>query len=240
MEDKKVSLEQRARDLLERMDVEGAQQMTAGDVVELAQLFNKVAQLERELTAANVTIGEQRKELDRWEGRPPQRDCNCHSPACSTRPHYYDPKHCTHYQPTGAVSYADMQKQLAAARALAEEACKRYNDVLADQRILRCAFCNQEYPPGTPPSQHETLTQHVMVCASHPMRRVERELAEAKRMTRRRIEAAIEEYASDYVMECDEGTYTPTDDERLLLTDFAHGLLAHVEIDAAVAKEKGK
>ena len=50
------SLEQRARDLLERMDIEGAQQMTAGDVVELAQLFNKVAQLERELAAAQAKV----------------------------------------------------------------------------------------------------------------------------------------------------------------------------------------
>lgn len=41
------------------------------------------------------------------------------------------------------------------------------------ERVLRCAFCGTEYPPGTPPTQHEALTAHVKVCVKHPMRQVE-------------------------------------------------------------------
>lgn len=39
-----------------------------------------------------------------------------------------------------------------------------------DPRILRCAFCDEEYPPGTPATQHEALTAHVMRCGKHPLR----------------------------------------------------------------------
>lgn len=45
--------------------------------------------------------------------------------------------------------------------------------------VLRCAFCDAEYPPGTPPTQHEALTAHVLVCPKHPMREVERQRDEA-------------------------------------------------------------
>jgi hypothetical protein len=44
------SAEQRARDMLERMGVDGAQSMTAGDVVELANLIGGIA-AEREACA---------------------------------------------------------------------------------------------------------------------------------------------------------------------------------------------
>ncbi len=37
-------------------------------------------------------------------------------------------------------------------------------------RVLRCAFCDHEYPPGTPPTQHEALTAHVRECRKHPLR----------------------------------------------------------------------
>lgn len=46
-----------------------------------------------------------------------------------------------------------------------------------DERILRCAFCQEEYPPGTPPTQDEALTAHVMVCESHPLGVIVRNLA---------------------------------------------------------------
>ena len=36
------TLEQKARDILERMDIEDAQSMTAGDVLELANLLNRL------------------------------------------------------------------------------------------------------------------------------------------------------------------------------------------------------
>jgi hypothetical protein len=70
---------------------------------------------------------------------------------------------------------AELEAEVAKARAFAEEAARRYNEMSADQRILRCAFCGAEYAPGTPPTQHEALTAHVKVCPQHPMREVERE-----------------------------------------------------------------
>lgn len=47
-------------------------------------------------------------------------------------------------------------------------ACHIEKAVLEDRRLLRCAFCNEEYPPGTPPTQHEALTAHVLVCEEAP------------------------------------------------------------------------
>jgi len=40
-----------------------------------------------------------------------------------------------------------------------------------DPRVLTCAFCGVEYPPGTPPTQHEALTIHVWECKKHPLRK---------------------------------------------------------------------
>lgn len=71
---------------------------------------------------------------------------------------------------------ATLTRQLAEAREFGEKAAKLYNDTL----VLRCAFCGEAYEDGTPPSRHERLTDHVKVCPAHPMRDVERQLAEAK------------------------------------------------------------
>ncbi|MFC1707501.1 hypothetical protein ACFL59_11925 [Planctomycetota bacterium] len=46
--------------------------------------------------------------------------------------------------------------------------------------ILTCAFCGEEYPPGTPRSQHELLTEHVHQCAAHPLNERIRELEKVK------------------------------------------------------------
>ena len=65
------------------------------------------------------------------------------------------------------------------ARAFGETAAKAHNELLASL-TLTCAFCGQEYPPGTPPTQHGALAAHVRVCSEHPMREVERALAAAQ------------------------------------------------------------
>jgi hypothetical protein len=41
--------------------------------------------------------------------------------------------------------------------------------------VLRCAFCGQEYPAGTPATKHKALTDHIMQCEAHPLRAVIRE-----------------------------------------------------------------
>ncbi len=35
--------------------------------------------------------------------------------------------------------------------------------------VLTCAFCGQQYPPDTPPSQHEALEKHILKCERHPL-----------------------------------------------------------------------
>ena len=44
--------------------------------------------------------------------------------------------------------------------------------VTEDSRVLRCAFCGEAYPSGTPVSQHELLTAHVWQCTHHPLAKV--------------------------------------------------------------------
>lgn len=67
------------------------------------------------------------------------------------------------------------------ARLFAEAAAARYNDLIASGQVLRCAFCGEQYPPGTPGSQHERLSRHIATCSKHPMRTVEAELETLRR-----------------------------------------------------------
>jgi hypothetical protein len=39
-------------------------------------------------------------------------------------------------------------------------------------RVLTCVYCGQEYPPGTPASQHQALFEHVRTCPKHPLAQV--------------------------------------------------------------------
>lgn len=41
-------------------------------------------------------------------------------------------------------------------------------EVQNQSRVLTCAFCGDQYPPGTPDSNHEALRNHVDVCEKHP------------------------------------------------------------------------
>lgn len=36
--------------------------------------------------------------------------------------------------------------------------------------ILTCVYCGHQYPEGTPPSQHQILTDHIAKCPKHPMK----------------------------------------------------------------------
>jgi hypothetical protein len=51
-------------------------------------------------------------------------------------------------------------------------------------RTLTCAYCGHQYPPGTPPSNHEALTRHVARCPLHPMK----ELVDILKLVARRSE----------------------------------------------------
>lgn len=52
------SVEQEARDLLERMGIEDAQSFTAGDVVELANLINDVAWIAKQVEDGKIGVNE--------------------------------------------------------------------------------------------------------------------------------------------------------------------------------------
>ncbi len=39
----------------------------------------------------------------------------------------------------------------------------------AEDKVLRCAFCGQEYPEGTPTHKHQSLADHIRVCPEHPI-----------------------------------------------------------------------
>ena len=93
------------------------------------------------------------------------------------------------------ASLAAVTKERDEARTLAEEACRRYNELIASGPTLTCAFCGSEYPRGTPPSQHEALTAHVLVCEKHPLRS---RLAIAVQAERERCTKIADEMAKSY------------------------------------------
>lgn len=44
-----------------------------------------------------------------------------------------------------------------------------------DRRVITCAFCGHEYPPGTPSANHAALAEHVEVCPKHPATKIREE-----------------------------------------------------------------
>lgn len=66
------------------------------------------------------------------------------------------------------------------ARRFGEDAAAKYNDAILALRIVTCAFCEHEYPRGTPRHGDGELSEHIKVCPKHPMRDVERERDEAR------------------------------------------------------------
>lgn len=38
--------------------------------------------------------------------------------------------------------------------------------------ILTCVYCGEAYPEGTPPHGSKVLTDHILVCEKHPMRKL--------------------------------------------------------------------
>ena len=53
-----------------------------------------------------------------------------------------------------------------------------------EQRILTCVYCGQAYPPGTPTSGTQVLTDHIKVCNKHPMRVAEQRIAALEKALR--------------------------------------------------------
>ena len=43
--------------------------------------------------------------------------------------------------------------------------------------VMTCVYCGHAYPPGTPTSGAQALTDHIKVCKKHPMRAAEQRIA---------------------------------------------------------------
>ena len=79
-------------------------------------------------------------------------------------------------------AHGAMTEHACALEAERDEARGWVRRLTATERVLTCAFCGESYPPGTPGSNHEALTAHVMVCVKHPMRAVEAENARMRQL----------------------------------------------------------
>jgi hypothetical protein len=53
-----------------------------------------------------------------------------------------------------------------------DEAREWVRKMVRETQELRCAFCGETYPPGTPGHNDDALAQHVLLCQKHPMRRL--------------------------------------------------------------------
>jgi len=71
---------------------------------------------------------------------------------------------------------------VAEARRVAEDAIRKYNDLLAKKRVVTCVFCGHPYPYGTPASQDAVLVEHIKRCPKHPLRAAEKRLEVARRL----------------------------------------------------------
>jgi hypothetical protein len=62
-----------------------------------------------------------------------------------------------------------------------------------DTKVLRCAFCGEPYPEGTPTHKHEALAAHIKVCKVHPVgienRRMREDLRQISRISSRLLYA---------------------------------------------------
>ncbi len=73
---------------------------------------------------------------------------------------------------------------------LREERISQQNDA----QTLTCVYCGHQYPPGTPPSNHEALTTHIKECPKHP-------LAHVLKVVKNYVETAKSSQKSPFVNE---------------------------------------
>jgi hypothetical protein len=50
---------------------------------------------------------------------------------------------------------------------------RKDEELMGEDKVVRCAFCGEAYPEGTPTSKHDNLVAHIKVCQLHPMRDIE-------------------------------------------------------------------
>ena len=75
----------------------------------------------------------------------------------------------------GFIQPKDLAALVTQAARVAELEAER-RAIQNDARVLTCVYCGHQYPPGTPPSNHDALTAHIKECPKHPMRKAEADL----------------------------------------------------------------
>lgn len=88
---------------------------------------------------------------------------------------------------------AKLKADLDEARSFAENAAAKYNALLEQGPTLTCAFCGQQYEKGTPPSQHQALTDHIRKCEKHPLNEDIRKLKNENDILRGLVAKSLEQ-----------------------------------------------
>jgi len=71
--------------------------------------------------------------------------------------------------------------EIAEALAERERLLKERKAIQSQSCVLTCVYCGQAYPPGTPASNHDALTEHIKQCPRHPLAAALRENRELRR-----------------------------------------------------------
>ncbi len=91
-------------------------------------------------------------------------------------------------------------------------------------RVLTCVYCGHEYPQGTPAHGAEVLTEHIKVCAQHPLQAARVQIASLRTALANLVGASTEEELKgmEFVIR---STKAPAADKTAAL-DAIHALLA--------------
>ena len=57
---------------------------------------------------------------------------------------------------------------------------REWIETMQKQNVLTCVYCGHEYPPGSPRSGTEALTEHVRNCPKHPMADLQKKYEKAR------------------------------------------------------------
>lgn len=91
-----------------------------------------------------------------------------------------------------------LERERDEARRFGEHAAKQYNELLAESRLLWCAFCGEPFPADVPQSEHPALVAHMRACEKHPLRKAE---AEVTRLTQLLEDVSEPDRSGDRIVE---------------------------------------
>lgn len=96
-------------------------------------------------------------------------------------------------------------------------------------RVLTCVYCGHEYPAGTPASGSDVqaLTDHIKICAKHPLRKAEEKIAKLRRALIGLVGAEDPDKLRQ--MELMLSTLPVPDSDRLASINAIHALLETME-----------